>query len=184
MPTADASCQTEPELELKEVLNIIFDQVIRSNMRMQDLRNRSKDMQDDIKTIKRFLAMEDTKEGKRMRFAIDPTEGKPKDYEDKDDEIEKRTLQLGSPWTSNISNMTRKFGLLSDLEPKPELWPKTPEVKTEEKLQDTKGMASKEGKTSSQSTPGQAASDPPSELEEDNADPDSPEDKLFHTWFF
>ena len=42
-------------------------------------------------------------------------------------------------------------------------------------------MASKEGKTSSQSTPGQAASDPPSELEEDNADPDSPEDKLFHT---
>ena len=92
---------------------------------------------------------------------------------------------MGSPWTSNISNMTRKFGLFSDLEPKPELWelwPKTPEAKTEEKIQDTTGMPSKEGKTSSQSTPGQAASDPPSELEEDNADPDSPEDKLFHTW--
>jgi len=46
------------------------------------------------------------------------------------------------------------------------------------------GMASKECKTSSHSTPDEAASDPPSELEEDNADPDSPEDKLFHTWFF
>ena len=136
MPTADASCQTEPELESKEVLNIIFDQVIRSNMRMQDLRNRSKDMQDDIKMIKRFLAMNDSKEGERMSFAIDPTEGKPKDYQDKDDEIEKRTLQLGSPWTSNISNMTRKFGLFSDLEHKPDLWPKTP---PEEKLEDTKG---------------------------------------------
>ena len=67
-------------------------------------------MQDDIKMIKRVLAMNDSKEGKRMSFAIDPTEGKPKDYQDKDDEIEKRTLQLGSPWTSNISNMTRKFG--------------------------------------------------------------------------
>ena len=43
-------------------------------------------MQDDIKMIKRFLAMEDTK---RMKFAIDPTEGKPKDYDNKDDEIEK-----------------------------------------------------------------------------------------------
>ena len=195
MPTADASCQTEPELESKEVLNIIFDQVIRSNMRMQDLRNRSKDMQDDIKMIKRFLAMNDSKEGKRMSFAIDPTEGKPKDYQDKDDEIEKRTLQLGSPWTSNISNMTRKFGCFTDLEHKPDLWPKTP---PEEKLEDTKGTkgmtskgmtskeggktTSKEGKTSCQSTPGQAASDPPSEIEEDNSDADSPKDKLHHTW--
>ena len=191
MATADASCQTEPELESKEVLNIIFDQVIRSNMRMQDLRNRSKDMQDDIKMIKRFLAMNDSKEGKRMSFAIDPTEGKPKDYQDKDDEIEKRTLQLGSPWTSNISNMTRKFGCFTDLEHKPDLWPKTP---PEEKLEDTKGTkgmtskgktskgkVSKEGKTS-ESTPGQPASDPPSEIEEDNSDPDSPKDKLCHTW--
>ena len=104
-------------------------------------------MQDDIKMIKRFLAMNDSKEGKRMSFAIDPTEGKPKDYQDKDDEIEKRTLQLGSPWTSNFSNMTRKFGCFTDLEHKPDLWPKTP---PEEKLEDTKGtkgMTSK-GKTS------------------------------------
>ena len=121
-----------------------------------------------------------------MSFAIDPTEGKPKDYQDKDDEIEKRTLQLGSPWTSNISNMTRKFGCFTDLPHKPDLWPKTP---PEEKLEDTKGtkgmtskgMTSKEGKTS-ESTPGQAASDPPSEIEEDNSDPDSTKEKLHHTW--
>ena len=51
------------------------------------------------------------------------------------------------------------------------------EVKTEEKIQDTKGVASKECKTSSHSTPDEAASDPPSELEEDNVDPNSPEGK-------
>jgi len=61
-------------------------------------------MQDDIKMIKRLLAMEDFKEGKRMKFAIDPTTGKPKDYDK--DEVDKRTLHLGSDWTSNISNET------------------------------------------------------------------------------
>lgn len=79
-------------------------------------------MQDDIKMIKRLLAMEDFKEGKRMKFAIDPTTGKPKDYDK--DEVDKRTLQLGSDWTSNISNETRKFGLFSGVQPKA-LWPKT-----------------------------------------------------------
>ena len=64
--------------------------------------------------------------------------------------------------------------------------PKTPEVKTEEKIQDTEGMASKENPVwpgyEDGHTPDEAGSDPPSELEEDNQDPDEPEDKSFQTW--
>ena len=44
MPTADAECQML-EVSAPDVLNKIFDQVVRSNMRMQDTRNRVKDMQ-------------------------------------------------------------------------------------------------------------------------------------------
>ena len=60
--------------------------------------------------------------------------------------------------------------------------PKTPEVKTEEKIQDTEGMASKENPVwpgyEDGHTPDEAASDPPSELKEDKQDPDEPEDKI------
>ena len=63
--------------------------------------------------------------------------------------------------------------------------PKTPGVKTEEKIQDTEGMASKENPVwpgyEDGRTPDEAASDPPSELEEDNVDPDEP-DSPTQTW--
>ena len=135
-----------------------------------------------------------------MKFAIDPTEGKPKDYDK--EEVDKRTLQLGSTWTSNISNETRKAGLCSDVQPKA-LWPgsESPKtkVKTQEKTQGTEGITSKEEKIQDTEgmtlkenpvwpgyedghTPDEAASDPPSELEENNVDPNEPEDKSFQTW--
>lgn len=126
----DAACQVpeEPQLELRkvmekngEVLEIILDQTVRANMRMQDLRNRTKDMQVDLRHIKRHLKMEDMEEHKRAKFAIDPTEGKSKDY--KDDVHDKKTLQLGSPWSSNLD--TRKEGLLSDVQPRA-LWQSSP----------------------------------------------------------
>lgn len=88
--------------------------------------------------------MEDVKEEKRMKFAIDPQKGKPADYAKEEFDWTKRTLQLGSDWTSNISNETqRQANLFSDAKPKV-LWPesekseslKTPEVKEEEKIQD------------------------------------------------
>ena len=69
------------------------------------------------------------------------------------------------------------------------IWkPKTPEVKTEEKIQDTEGMASKENPVwpgyEDGHTPDEAGSDPPSELEEDNQDPDEPEDNRFRRGSF
>ena len=190
----DAACQVpeEPQLEVRkvlekhgEVLEIILDQSIRANMRMQDLRNQAKDMQDDLRHIKRHLKMEDMEEHKRMKFAIDPTEGKSKDY--KDDVLDKKTLQLGSPWSSNLD--TRKEGLLSDVQPRalwPESSPPTP-VKGEEKLQDTEGasvyglpventegMASKQEGIASQENPvvpaeGIAPQDP---VDDDHTTPD------------
>ena len=38
-----------------------------------------KDLQDDMRVVKRQLNIEEPKE-KRMKFATDPTEGQPKDY--------------------------------------------------------------------------------------------------------
>ena len=173
MPTADAFCQTleMPSLQLKDALNKIFDQVIRSNMRLQDLRNRSKDMQDDIRMMKRHLKMEDVEEEKRMKFALDPTEGKPADYAKEEFDWTKRTLQLGSGWSSNISNETqRQADLFSDAKPRV-LWPESEKSENpkmpEENIQAPQGMASRENLPvwagyEDGHTPDEAESDPPS----------------------
>ena len=43
-----------------------------------------------------------------MKFALDPTEGKPADYAKEEFDWTKRILQLGSDWSSNISNETQR----------------------------------------------------------------------------
>ena len=166
MPTADAECQTL-EVSAPDVLNKIFDQVVRSNMRMQDMRNRVKDMQDDTRVMKRHLKIEDVEGEKRMKFAIDLTQGRPGDYAKEDFDWTKRTLRLGSDWSSNMSTQRE---VLSDVKPKA-LWPPS-----DNELQDPQGM---KGMASNQlrgtlaalnasyvpygrsHTPDEAASDPP-----------------------
>ena len=60
-----------------------------------------------------------------MKFALDPTEGKPADYAKEEFDWTKRTLQLGSDWSSNISNETqRQAELFSDAKPRV-LWPES-----------------------------------------------------------
>ena len=175
MPTADAERQTL-EVSAPDVLNKIFDQVVRSNMRMQDMRNRVKDMQDDIRVMKRHLKIEDVEGEKRMKFAIDPTQGRPGDYAKEDFDWTKRTLRLGSEWSSNMSTQRE---VLSDVKPKA-LWPPSdisePKMAEDNELQDRQGM---KGMASNQlggtlaalcasyvpygrsHTPDEAASDPP-----------------------
>ena len=140
MPTADAECQT-PEVSAPDVLHKIFDQVVRSNMRMQDLRNRVKDTQDDIKEIKRQLKIEDVPGEKRMKFAIDPSQGKPGDYAKDEFDWSKKTLRLGSDWSSNMS--TQREELSSDVKPKA-LWPpsdvESPKMTEEKEVQDSQDM--------------------------------------------
>ena len=100
MPTADASCQTLMVHisslrweDTQDALNKTFDQGIRSNMRLQDVRSRLKELQDDMRVVKRHLNIEDA-QGKRLKSAVDPTEGPAKDY--LKDEIDKKTRKLGS----------------------------------------------------------------------------------------
>ena len=107
MPTADASCQTLMVHisslrweDTQDALNKIFDQGIRSNMRLQDVRSRLKDLQDDMRVVKRHLNLEDA-QGKRLKFAVDPTEGPAKDY--LKDEMDKKTKKLGSESESSNS---------------------------------------------------------------------------------
>ena len=60
-----------------------------------------------------------------MKFALDPTEGKPADYAKEEFDWTKGTLQLGSDWSSNISNETqRQADLFSDAKPRV-LWPES-----------------------------------------------------------
>ena len=80
----DVSCQTLMVHisslrweDTQDALNKIFDQGIRSNMRLQDVRSRLKDLQDDMRVVKRHLNLEDA-QGKRLKLAVDPTEGPAK----------------------------------------------------------------------------------------------------------
>ena len=80
----DVSCQTLMVHisslrweDTQDALNKIFDQGIRSNMRLQDVRSRLKDLQDDMRVVKRHLNLEDA-QGKRLKLAVDqhaPVEG-------------------------------------------------------------------------------------------------------------
>ena len=103
MATADAACQTlmvhMSSLKMEDALNKIFDQEIRCNMRLQDLRTRMKDLQDDMRVVKRQLNIEEA-QGKRFKFAIDPTEVEPKDYSK--DELDRTTRKLGSSSKSSL----------------------------------------------------------------------------------
>ena len=174
MPTADAACQTL-EVSAPDVLSKIFDQVVRSNMRMQDMRNRVKDMQDDIRVMKRHLKIQNVEGEKRMKF-VDPTEGRPGDHAKEEFDWTKRTLRLGSEWSSNMSTQRE---VLSDVKPK-SFWPPSDlsELKMAEghdvEIQDQgmKGMTSNQEDTLAQlwasyvpygssHTPDEAASDPP-----------------------
>ena len=66
--TADAACQTlmvhVSSLKMEDTLNKIFDQGIRANMRLQDLRTRMKDLQDDMREVKEQLYVEETEQKK------------------------------------------------------------------------------------------------------------------------
>ena len=83
MATADAPCQTLmvhiSSLIMEDALYKIFDQGIRCNMRLQDLRSRLKDVQDDMRVVKRQLNIHEEAQGKRLKFAVDPAEGPAKD---------------------------------------------------------------------------------------------------------
>ena len=110
-----------------------------------------------------------------MKFAIEPTEGRPGDYAKEEFDWTKRTLRLGSEWSSNISTQRE---VQSDVKPKA-LWPPSdisePKMAQDNELQDQgmKGMASnQEGCTLASlrasyfpygrsHTPDEAASDPP-----------------------
>ena len=77
-----------------------------------------------------------------MKFAIDPSQGKPGDYAK--DEIwleQKKTLRLGSDWSSNMS--TQREELFSDVKPKA-LWPpsdvESPKMTEEKEVQDSQDM--------------------------------------------
>ena len=140
MATADAACQTLMvhmfSLKMEDALNKIFDQEIRCNMRLQDLRTRMKDLQDDMRVVKRQLNIEEA-QGKRFKFAIDPTEVEPKDYSK--DELDRTTRKLGSSSKSSLldhcSDVSKKI-------PKLKLWTASSEV--DEKKEDLeKAQASK-----------------------------------------
>ena len=126
MPTADASCQTLivhiSSLrweDTQDALNKIFDQGIRSNMRLQDVRSRLKDLQDDMRVVKRHLNLEDA-QGKRLKLAVDPTEGPAKDY--LKDEMDKKTKKLGSESESSHSYLLEHDSDLSGGNKRLKLW--------------------------------------------------------------
>ena len=126
MPTADASCQTLMVHisslrweDTQDALNKIFDQGIRSNMRLQDVRSRLKDLQDDIRVVKRHLNLEDA-QGKRLKLAVDPTEGPAKDY--LKDEMDKKTKKLGSESESSHSYLLEHDSDLSGGNKRLKLW--------------------------------------------------------------
>ena len=126
MPTADASCQTLivhiSSLrweDTQDALNKIFDQGIRSNMRLQDVRSRLKDLQDDMRVVKRHLNLEDA-QGKRLKLAVDPTEGPAKDY--LKDEMDKKTKKLGSESESPHSYLLEHDSDLSGGNKRLKLW--------------------------------------------------------------
>ena len=180
--TADAACQTLMvhtvsslnSLKMKACLNKIFDQGIRANMRLQDLRTRMKDLQDDMREVKRQLNLEET-EKKKMRFAVDPTEGHPRDY--CKDELDRTTRRLGS--SSDSSD-----GLESNQKLK--LWDK---LEAQSRKKDDFAQASKPKETAQASKPDfskpnwQTTHRQPAEssYEEDNTDRDSP-DVPRRTW--
>lgn len=203
MATADAACQTLmthiSSLRMEDALNKIFDQGIRSNMRLQDLRTRVKDLQDDMRMVKRQLLIEDEK--KSIRFALDPTEGQPKDYCQHDED--RTTRKLGSSFSSledpclegkrgGSSNGENGVSRVKRLK----LWTSSDADKKEdlEKAQGSKpeGQINKEkilGKDEASKPEGldgrwqvtrpDDAAD--SSLEEDNTDPESPQ-KTYKTW--
>ena len=126
MPTADVSCQTLMVHisslrweDTQDALNKIFDQGIRSNMRLQDVRSRLKDLQDDIRVVKRHLNLEDA-QGKRLKLAVDPTEGPAKDY--LKDEMDKKTKKLGSESESSHSYLLEHDSDLSGGNKRLKLW--------------------------------------------------------------
>ena len=122
----DVSCQTLMVHisslrweDTQDALNKIFDQGIRSNMRLQDVRSRLKDLQDDMRVVKRHLNLEDA-QGKRLKLAVDPTEGPAKDY--LKDEMDKKTKKLGSESESNSYLLEHDSDLSGDNKKRQKLW--------------------------------------------------------------
>ncbi len=155
-------------LKMEDALNKLFDQGVRCNMRLQDCRNRLKDLQDDMRVVKRELDIEDDAKGKRLKFAADPTEGPCGDYSR--DELDKKTRKLGSSCSQSFlldhqSDLSGKVQKLT-------LWAAsgTEEKKKEPELE--KAQASKPEGLDPWATPPDAAE---SSYEEDNTDPDEPE---------
>ena len=105
--------------DTQDALNKIFDQGIRSNMRLQDVRSRLKDVQDDMRVVKRHLNLEDA-QGKRLKLAVDPTEGPAKDY--LKDEMDKKTKKLGSESESSNSYLLEHDSDLSGGNKRLKLW--------------------------------------------------------------
>ena len=122
----DVSCQTLMVHisslrweDTQDALNKIFDQGIRSNMRLQDVRSRLKDLQDDMRVVKRHLNLEDA-QGKRLKLAVDPTEGPAKDY--LKDEMDKKTKKLGSESESNSYLLEHDSDLSGENKKRQKLW--------------------------------------------------------------
>ena len=137
----DVSCQTLMVHisslrweDTQDALNKIFDQGIRSNMRLQDARSRLKDLQDDMRVVKRHLNLEDA-QGKRLKLAVDPTEGPAKDY--LKDEMDKKTKKLGSESESDNSYLLEHDSDLSgENKKRQKLWEASqPELEKAQKAQ-------------------------------------------------
>ena len=88
-------------------------------MRLQDVRSRLKDLQDDMRVVKRHLNLEDA-QGKRLKLAVDPTEGPAKDY--LKDEMDKKTKKLGSESESNSYLLEHDSDLSGENKKRQKLW--------------------------------------------------------------
>ena len=73
------------------------------------MRNRVKDMQDDIRVMKRHLKIEDVEGEKRMKFAIDPTQGRPGDYAKEDLDLGSQLVAVSSKATWKLSKQLMRF---------------------------------------------------------------------------
>ncbi len=171
MPTADAACQTHVVHisslrweDTQDALNKIMDQGIRSNMRLQDVRSRLKDVQDDIRVLKRCLNIEDA-QGKRMKFAVDPTEGPAKDY--LKDEMDKKAKKLGSssPQSCLLEHKSDLGGGVKKLR----LWKSSESDEEKKEPEVEKPPTSKADPLATLRAPAESS------YEEENTDPDEPQ---------